>query len=671
MTSHRSKTLGILAHVDAGKTTLSEQILYQSGAIRSCGRVDHQDAFLDIHSIEKEHGITVFSDQAVFTLQGRCWFLVDTPGHVDFSGEMERSLKILDYSVLVISCVEGIQSHTETIWKLLEQNHVPVLLFLNKIDRPGANPEAVLAQICKHFTPYLLDCSQLNRGVCTDTLAETLAEMDDALLEHYLEQGYDPQLWLNFIRRAVTQRRLFPFFTGSALSGEGISAFLDTLALIAWDESAEDSCQLPFLGQVYKVRHDSQKNRLVFLKVHQGRLLPKESICYCREDTGLFVEEKVDSLRLYNGSRSQPVAQAAAGDLTAVTGLSGIHPGEWLGERIYFQEHWEEVHALQKESAACTTPLLSAKLLFPAAIAAKTMLGYLRELEDEDPLLSVHWEETLREIHLHCMGVVQMEILQKLIQERFGVAVEFGDCEILYQETIGKPVMGYGHFEPLRHYAEVHLRLEPAPRGSGIVFSSECPLDQLDGNYQNAVRTHVLERQHRGILTGFPLTDLRVVLVNGRAHLKHTEGGDFREATYRAIRQGLEKADNLLLEPFCRYTIRAESAHVGRILTDLQRMKGSFQPPEASGDQVTITGRIPAATFVNYQQQLLAFTKGRANLSYSFDGYDLCHNSQDVIERIGYDKSRDVENTSDSVFCAKGAGFTVKWDEAEKYMHLL
>ncbi len=634
-----NKVIGILAHVDAGKTTLSEQILYHTHSIRTRGRVDHQDAFLDSSRLERDRGITIFSNQAVFHYNDSTYYLVDTPGHVDFSAEMERTLDILDYAIVVVSCVEGVQGHTETIWKLLRQHGVPTVFFLNKTDRAGAEPNRVLSELQSKFTTSVCD---FTTGFSTAAI-EQIAELDEDLLEHYLNNGYDADLWLTAAQSLIQSEKLFPCFSGSALNDINIDTFLQGLDSLTKTDSDASS---PFSGRVYKIRHDSQGSRVVFLKITGGTLRVKDAVG----------NEKINELRIYNGAKFVPAQQALAGELCAVTGLSNVMVGDGIGE-------------ITTHTDCITTPMLMAKVNIDPSLSARTVLGCFKILEDEDPMLGVVWEEALQEIHVHVMGTIQLEILKEVVWERFHTAVTFGDCEILYQETIRGSVTGYGHFEPLKHYAEVHLRLSEGERGSGLTFTSECSTDVLDLNWQRLIRTHVFEFRHKGILTGSPLTDVKIVLLTGRAHEKHTEGGDFREATYRAIRQGLEQAENVLLEPYYKFSIQTEPEQIGRVLTDIQRMYGSFEPPDITDGHAAIQGRAPVAAIMNYGRELVTFTKGKGSLNLQFDGYEPCHNSDEVIEHIAYDKIRDVANTSDSVFCSHGAGFNVKWNEVIKHIH--
>lgn len=631
-------TLGILAHVDAGKTTLSESMLYHAGSLRTMGRVDHQDAFLDAHPLERARGITIFSDQAMMSLGESQVFLVDTPGHADFAAEMERAMAVMDYAVLVVSCAEGVQSHTDTVWQLLRRGHVPTFFFLNKTDRAGAEPDRVLCELRRKLSP---DC------VPYEELTEAAAERDEDLLDEYLSGQVTRQRVDTIARRLIGEERLFPVFRGSALQDAGVEEFLSVISRLMETHYDADG---PFGARVFRIRHDAQGSRLTFLKLVSGRLSVRDAVTVGGESF------RVNELRLYNGSRFTSVQTAQAGQLVAVTGLPACRIGDALGD-------------CAPAPQPVTQPLLSVKAMFPPEVSVQTALTALRRLEAEDPALGVQWNESLREIHLRVMGAIQLEVLRELVRERFGLAVEFSRPEIMYRETIAAPVRGVGHYEPLRHYAEVHLLLSPAPRGTGITFSSRCHVDELSLQYQNLIRTHVFEKEHLGVLTGSPLSDVHIELLTGRAHLKHTEGGDFRQATYRAIRQGLMKAQPVLLEPYYAFTIDAPQEHLGRILSDIQRLYGEFEVPDADDSGLHVRGRGPVSTLMDYTQELTVFTRGKGRLSVHFDGYEPCHNAEEVIANRGYDVGADRENSPDSVFCAKGAGFIVHWDKADEWMH--
>lgn len=631
-------TLGILAHVDAGKTTLSESMLYHAGSLRTMGRVDHQDAFLDAHPLERARGITIFSDQAMMSLRESQVFLVDTPGHADFAAEMERAMAVMDYAVLVVSCAEGVQSHTDTVWQLLRRGHVPTFFFLNKTDRAGAEPDRVLCELRRKLSP---DC------VPYEELTEAAAERDEDLLDEYLSGQVTRQRVDTVARRLIGEERLFPVFRGSALQDAGVEEFLSVISRLMETHYDADG---PFGARVFRIRHDAQGSRLTFLKLVSGRLSVRDVVTVGGESF------RVNELRLYNGSRFTSVQTAQAGQLVAVTGLPACRIGDALGD-------------CAPAPQPVTQPLLSVKAMFPPEVSVQTALTALRRLEAEDPALGVQWNESLREIHLRVMGAIQLEVLRELVRERFGLAVEFSRPEIMYRETIAAPVRGAGHYEPLRHYAEVHLLLSPVPRGTGITFSSRCHVDELSLQYQNLIRTHVFEKEHLGVLTGSPLSDVHIELLTGRAHLKHTEGGDFRQATYRAIRQGLMKAQPVLLEPYYAFTIDAPQEHLGRILSDIQRLYGEFEVPDADDSGLHVRGRGPVSTLMDYTQELTVFTRGKGRLSVHFDGYEPCHNAEEVIANRGYDVGADRENSPDSVFCAKGAGFIVHWDKADEWMH--
>ncbi len=634
-------TLGFLAHVDAGKTTLCERILYQAGALRRLGRVDAQSAFLDSDPLERQRGITIFASEAGFVHRDTSFTLLDTPGHVDFSSEMERVLSVLDCAVVVVSAVEGIQPHTETIWQLLSDHNIPTFFFLNKTDRPGADPAGVLASLKARFSPAVCD---LAHGFSTDAV-ERIAESDDDLLAHYFEEGYQPSLWLPAARRLIAFRRLFPCFCGSALSGQGVEALMDALSSLLAPPPVLEG---PLQARAFRVRYDAKGVRWVHLRILQGTLAPKQAVG----------REKVHELRVFQGDRSQPASLAKAGEVCAVSGLS-LRAGGAIGLPGLPQPRLQ--------------PALSAEVLYPDDVAPQRVATAFGQLEEEDPLLRVAFDDQTHRLHIQLMGKIQLEVLSAQVPQRFGFPVSFGPCRIVYRETIAKPVCGYGHFEPLRHYAEVHLRLEPGQRGSGITFSSDCPTDLLGKNWQNLIRTHVFEKKHKGILTGSELCDVHITLLNGRAHIKHTEGGDFREATYRAIRQGLEQlaaaGGCVLLEPYYSFEAAVQPEQLGRLMADLQRMECSFEPPVTEEDGVLLCGRGPAQALSGYGLEFISYTRGKGILSLSFDGYEPCAHPQQVIEEIGYDAKHDLQNPSFSVFCSHGAGFPVPWQEVPAYIH--
>ena len=642
-------TLGILAHVDAGKTTLSEAMLYQSGRLRRLGRVDHKDAFLDTEPLERERGITIFSKQAVFPLGERDVTLLDTPGHADFSSEMERTLQVLDCAVLVISGTDGVQAHTRTLWRLLERYQVPTFLFVNKMDLPGADRETLLAQLRSSLDDGCVDFS-LDQD--RDHFYESAAMCSEEALEHYLSEGTVPE---DALVEMVARRQLFPCWFGSALRLEGVAEFLEGLERYAprprWPEA--------FGARIYKVARDSQGTRLTYLKVTGGSLRVKQLLTNRREDMEpeAVWEEKADQLRIYSGSKFQTAEEAPAGTVCAVTGLSRTFPGQGLG-----------IEPLGAPPSL--EPVLTYRVLLPEGSDPHTALAKLRLLEEEDPQLHVVWREQLREIHVQLMGEVQLDILQSLLAERFGLEVSFDAGGILYRETIAAPVEGVGHYEPLRHYAEVHLLLEPGERGSGLRFAAACPPDMLEGHWQRLVLTHLEEREHLGVLTGSPITDMKITLVAGRAHLKHTEGGDFRQATYRAVRQGLMEAESILLEPWYDFRLELPAESVGRALSDLQRMAGETAPPELEGEEAVLTGRAPVACLRDYGREVTAYTRGRGRLFCTLGGYAPCHDQETVVAALDYDPERDLEQPADSVFCDHGAGYTVKWDQVKAHMHV-
>lgn len=639
--------VGLLAHVDAGKTTLSEGLLYESGQLRRLGRVDHRDAFLDTDDQERERGITIFSKQARLSLDGLDLTLLDTPGHVDFSSEMERTLQVLDYAILVISGTDGVQGHTATLWRLLARYHIPTFLFVNKMDLAGTDRAALLGQLHSRLS-----------GGCVDFSApdweESAALCDDGILEKYLEEGgLDDGDVISLIRH----RKVFPCWFGSALKLDGVAELLRGIGRYA----VPPLYTKEFGAKVFKIARDPQGARLTYLKVTGGSLRVKTLLTNRRpggpEPAELLWEEKADQLRLYSGPQYRLAETVPAGTVCAVTGLSRTYPGQGLGVE-------------PKSSIPLLEPVLSYQMCLPEGANVHTVLRQLGQLEEEDPQLHIVWDETAREIRLQLMGQVQLEVLRRLIQERFGLEVTFGAGSVLYKETILEPVEGVGHFEPLRHYAEVHLLLKPGEPGSGLRFDTACSEDQLDRNWQRLILTHLAEKEHRGVLTGAPITDMKITLVAGRAHVKHTEGGDFRQATYRAVRQGLKCARSVLLEPWYDLRLEVPANQVGRAMADVQRMGGSCQPPEPLGEMSLLTGSVPVSEVGDYALQVAAYTRGLGRLSCVPAGYRPCHDPEAVIAAAGYDSDRDVDNPADSVFCGHGAGFVVRWDQVRDYMHV-
>lgn len=636
---------GIVAHVDAGKTTLSESILYTSGAIRKMGRVDHGDAFLDTYELERSRGITIFSKQALFSLGDAQITLLDTPGHVDFSAEMERTLQVLDYAILLISGADGVQGHTLTLWKLLKRYQIPTFLFVNKMDQPGTDEKALMEELKKRLDG---NCVDFSGDRDTQEWQEQLAMCDETLLESYLEEGSVEE---GEISRLINERKVFPCFFGSALKMTGVQEFLQGL------EKYIEMPEYPreFGAKVFKIARDSQGNRLTYMKITGGSLKVK-TVLRGQKD-GEDREEKVDQIRIYSGEKYEMVNEAFAGMVCAVTGLTFTYPGQGLG-----REAASDMPLLE--------PVLTYQIQLPPECDVHKMLLNLRQLEEEEPLLHIVWNEELGEIHAQVMGEVQIEILKSLIKERFGVVVDFGSGNIVYKETIKTPVEGVGHFEPLRHYAEVHLLLEPGEPGSGMQFYTDCSEDELDKNWQRLILTHLEEKEHRGVLTGSPITDMRITLVAGRAHLKHTEGGDFRQATYRAVRQGLRKAESVLLEPYYDFRLEVPADMIGRGMADIQRMCGEFQPPQIEGETAVLTGSAPVVTMRDYQNEVISYSRGMGRLFCTLKGYFPCHNQEEVVQAFCYDPEADLENPTGSVFCAHGAGFVVNWDQVEEYMHV-
>ena len=635
--------LGILAHVDSGKTTLSEAMLYRAGVTRRLGRVDHKDAFLDTDALEKARGITIFSKQALLTAGDTDITLLDTPGHVDFSTETERTLQVLDYAVLVVSGTDGVQSHTETLWRLLRRYHVPTFVFVNKMDLPGMERQELLAQLNRRLGEGFVDfgAEQADRD-------EALALCDENLMDRMLDAG---QLQDADLIPAIARRHVFPCWFGAALKLEGVDALLDGLDRYTRPAPALEA----FGAKVFKVSQDEQGARLTWLRVTGGELKVKAQLT--GEADGEPWAEKANQLRLYSGAKYTLTEAIGPGQVCAVTGLTKARPGEGLGA-----ERDSDLPVLE--------PVLSYQVLLPEGADVHAALGKLHRLEEEEPQLHVVWNETLGEIHVQLMGEIQLEVLRSLLAERFGLEVEFGPGGILYKETITEPMEGVGHYEPLRHYAEVHLKLEPLPRGSGMQFAADCREEVLDKNWQRLVLTHLEEKQHLGVLTGSPLTDVKITLIAGRAHLKHTEGGDFRQATYRAVRQGLMLAKSQLLEPWYAFRLEVPAENIGRAMSDIQRMEGSFDPPESGEETAVLTGFAPVSTMRSYPMEVVSYTRGRGHLSLTLDGYRPCHNAQEVIAAIGYEPEHDLDNPADSVFCAHGAGFVVPWDQVRSHMHV-
>lgn len=654
--------IGILAHVDAGKTTLSEGMLYESGSIRKIGRVDNRDAFLDTYELERARGITIFSKQAVINLQDIQVTLLDTPGHVDFSAEMERTLQVMDYAILVISGSDGVQAHTQTLWYLLAKYKIPVFLFINKMDQPGANKAFLLKELRKKLGDTCIDFSTPD----TDSFYESIAMSHEAMLDYFLETGL---IELDKIKRLIASRTIFPCFFGSALKLNGVSEFLQGLETYVRIPQYPDD----FGARIFKIARDERGNRLTYLKVTGGILkvrmtLEESDRADGRTDgrtsggisgrTGEDVlPDKINQIRIYSGERYEIVSEAAAGTICAVTGPDRTYPGEGIGIE-------------SGDNAPILLPVLMYRLQLPDGCKPAVILPKLRQLEEEEPALHLVWNEALQEIQCQIMGEVQIEILKSMIQERFHVEALFDEGNIVYRETIADAVIGVGHFEPLRHYAEVQLLLESGEPGSGLIFAERCSVDVLERNWQRLILTHLKEREHRGVLTGSPITDMKITLLAGRAHKAHTEGGDFRQATYRAVRQGLKKAQSVLLEPYYKFRLELPEKMVGHAMTDLKNMYGSFEAPECLNGLAVLTGLAPVSAIRNYQKEFLSYTKGEGKLSLMVDGYGPCHNAEEVIEQAAYDSEKDLDNPTGSVFCTHGAGFTVAWDKVKDYQHL-
>ncbi|MDD6212270.1 MAG: TetM/TetW/TetO/TetS family tetracycline resistance ribosomal protection protein [Clostridiales bacterium] len=641
---------GLLAHVDAGKTTLSEGLLYTGGSIRKMGRVDNGDAFLDTYSQERSRGITIFSKQAVLSLENTQITLLDTPGHVDFSAEMERTLQVLDYAILVISGADGVQGHTLTLWRLLARYNIPTFLFVNKMDQNGTDQAALMKELKARLSDGCTDFTDRT----TEEFFESAAMCEEGLLDTYLETG---EVEYSDIRRLIRLRKLFPCFFGSALKLQGVKEFLDGFDFFTEEKEYPEE----FGAKVFKIARDEQGKRLTYMKITGGCLKVRTVLSNAGNgevSAGTDIwEEKVNQIRIYSGTKYEAINEAPAGTVCAVVGLSMTRPGQGLG-----REAASEPPLLE--------PVLTYEVKLPEGTDARTMMPLLRQLEEEEPELHIVWNEELQEIHAQIMGEVQIEILRNLILERFGISVEFGSGSIVYKETIANTVEGVGHFEPLRHYAEVHLLLEPGEPGSGLEFAADCSEDILNKNWQRLILTHLEEKEHRGVLIGAPITDMRITLINGRAHVKHTEGGDFRQATYRAVRQGLMQAQSVLLEPWYQFRLEIPADTVGRAMMDIEKRQGTMDSPMVEGDMAVITGTAPVVTMRDYQTEVVAYSRGQGQLTCTLQGYQPCHNTEEVVWERGYIPEHDLANPPGSVFCTHGAGFTVEWDQVWEYMHL-
>lgn len=663
-----NKTIGVLAHVDAGKTTFCEQLLYHTKSIRNRGRVDNKDTFLDNHEIERQRGITIFSEQGKFIYNNSNYNLIDTPGHIDFSPDMERAISIMDYAIVIISAVEKIQPHTKTVFRLLKKHNIPVFFFGNKIDREGANIEKLIEDIKLNLSEDVIDISTNlyidNEINLSEEIIEFIAERDEELLDKYLNGEYDKELWINKLIKSIKNCDIYPFLKGSALQDIGIEDFIKKLDYLTYTNYQGNN---NFIGKVYKVRYDENKNRLTYIKAISGNLKVKDELKYIINDE--VITEKINNIRVYNSNKYENVNEVFAGQIFAVTGLTNIMTNEYILDKNLDINKFYENYSIDKEIDI--VPTLKSKIKFDESLNIKDVLNVFKILNDEEPALNVKWNENLKEIHIHVMGKIQLEILKEIVKNRFNIDVDFGKCEILYKETLKEKTIGYGHFEPLGHYAEVHLLIEPSTRNSGIIFKSNVHVDDLTIGHQNLIKTHVFEKEHNGVLGGYPLTDINITLITGRAHTKHTSGGDFRQATLRALRQGLEQVDNLLLEPFYKFKIEIGIDYIGRVLSDIQKMSGTFKEPIIGEEKCIIEGRGPVSTFMDYQLELISFSKGTGSISFIFDGYDECHNRDEILENRNYDKDSDSEYTSNSIFCSKGQGYIVKGSEAKEYMHCL
>lgn len=638
------KTIGILAHVDAGKTTFSEQLLYHMESIKEKGRVDHQDAHLDFHSLERARGMTIFVEQGRFHYKGDTYTLIDTPGHVDFAPEMERALRVMDCAIVIVSAVEGIQGHTETVWHLLKKHRIPTFFFINKTDREGASVDEVMKTMQTEFSQEVM---LMEEEITHLHVKEWLAERDEHMLGHYINGTLNKEIILQHMQEKIAQRELFVCMAGSALKDEGILPFFEQLALLTTTHYDSDK---PFQAEVFKIRHDAQHQKLVFMKALQGRLRVRDAFTFGE------LTEKVTEIRYYNGAKFETTSEVEAGEIFAVKGLNSAHISQVIGIE-------------REEKAVELLPTLRAKVLYDGPLHMKEVWQKFRLLNDEEPSLSAIWHEQLQEIQVSVMGVIQLEVLTHIALERLALTISFAHPEILYKETVATAVTGYGHFEPLKHYAEVHLLIEPAQRGTGITFHNKSHANDLTVGQVRLVEQHLFEREHHGLLTGAALTDIHVTLLTGRGHVEYTAGGDFREATLRALRQGLEQAENILLEPYYTFKMKASHDFLGRMMHDIEQAHGSFDAPIMTETTATLTGKVPVATFMNYNTTFLAYTNGRGVLSLQFAGYDICHNAKEVIERKNYQKDADPHYTSSSIFCKKGKGEVVPWYEAKAAMH--
>lgn len=660
-----NSTIGVLAHVDAGKTSFCEQILYHTKSIRSRGRVDSKNTFLDNHDIEKQRGITIFSEQGKFIYNNSTYNIIDTPGHIDFSPDMERAISIMDYAIIIISAVEKIQSHTKTVFRLLKNNNIPIFFFINKIDRDGADVDGLINDIKLSLSENIIDISdnlRIDSSIgLSEELIEFIAERDENLLDKYFNDYYEKDLWIEALIKSIKECNTYPILKGSALQDIGIDDFLVKLDFLSYTNYEVDD---NFLAKVYKVRYDENKNRLTYIKIISGSIKIKDEITYIVDSEK--ITEKINNIRIYNSNKFEHVNEAFAGQIVAVTGITEALSNDYIFYKYIDLNKFDNI-----KSDIEIVPTLKSKVIFDKNLNIKEILDVFNILNCEEPALKVEWNEVLKEIHIHVMGKIQLEILKDIVKSRFNIDIDFGKCEILYKETIKKETKGYGHFEPLGHYSEVHLYIEPLSRNKGIKFENKAHVDELSIGHQNLVKTHIFEKEHRGILGGYPITDINITLLTGREHNKHTSGGDFRQATLRALRQGLEQVENILLEPFYKFKIEIDSNYLGRVLSDIQKMYGEFEDPIISEEVCVIEGRGPVATFMDYPLELISFSKGSGSASFIFDGYYECHNTDEILQEKNYDKNSDSEYTSNSIFCSKGQGYVIKGSEAKAHMHCL
>ncbi|MCC3868323.1 GTP-binding protein [Terrisporobacter mayombei] len=655
-----NKIIGILAHVDSGKTTLCEQILYHTNSIRKRGRVDHKDSYFDNNHIERQRGITVFSKEGYFNYKDSNYYLIDTPGHVDFSPEMERSLKILDYAILIVSGVEKVQSHSETIFNYLREHNIPTIIFVNKMDRDISNKDEINISLKENLSKDIFDFTKELSNNMSEELIEFIAEKDEELLERFLDDNFDYDLWFEKIKSLFNSCNIYPCVFGSALFDENVDSLLETLDCLSVKNYDENKS---FTGKVYKIKSEENKQRLTFIKVMSGKLKIKDELCYMGQKN--ILREKVNEIRIYKGDKFINREEAFAGEIVAIKGPSETYPSNF----IVSSKEEDILSKLNTEDNNFIVPMLATKVLFDESVNIKDVYSYFKILGEEEISLNPIYSEELREIKINIMGKIQLEVLKEIFLERFNINVDFGPCEILYKETIKDKTIGIGHFEPLRHYAEVVLKIEPDKRNSGISFESLAHVDNITIGHQNLVNTHIFERSHRGILGGYEVTDVKITLLTGKEHNKHTEGGDFRQATFRALRQGLEQVENILLEPYYKFKIEIDNDYMGRVISDIQKMSGSFNIKDSSDNKPIISGRGPVSEFMDYPLELISFTKGRGRITFNYDGYDECHNSEEVLNNRNYDKNSDKLYTSNSIFCSKGQGYTVKGEDVRNYMH--